>query len=189
MVVIAAGNPRAFTVLSRLLARGGVVVIPCDTIYGLVGAAPDTESRLRAIKGRGDDKPFLLLVADRAWVARVSRAEVPPSLARHWPGPLTVILPASAGGTVAVRVPDSVFLRGVLEAVGRPLYSTSVNRAGAPALWRIGEIVEEFEAEVDLVIDGGDLPGAAASTIVDATCSPCRVVRRGALELSAEELS
>jgi L-threonylcarbamoyladenylate synthase len=163
--------------------------MPCDTIYGLVGSAPDTEARIRAIKGRGEDKPFLQLVADRSWVARVSPSEVPASLATHWPGPLTVILPALDGGTVAVRVPDSAFLRGILEAVGRPLLSTSVNRAGKPALWKIGEIVKEFESEVDLVIDGGDLPGVRPSTIVDATVVPYRVVRQGALELPGGKLS
>lgn len=162
--------------------------MPCDTIYGLVGVAPDTEERIRAVKGRGEDKPFLQLVAGSAWVGRLSPAEVPLSLARHWPGPLTVILPARAGGTVAVRVPGSEFLRELIDAVGRPLYSTSVNRAGQPALWRVSQILAEFEGEVDLVVDGGDLPGAAPSTIVDASSSPRRIVRRGALEIAQSDL-
>ncbi len=187
-MVIPAGDPGSFDALARLLSRGGVLIMPCDTIYGLVGVAPDTAERIRAIKGRGEDKPFLQLLASSDWVGRLSPAEVPPSLVRHWPGPLTVILPARARGTVAVRVPGSEFLRELIGAVGKPLYSTSVNRAGQPALWRAAEILAEFEGEVDLVVDGGDLPGAAPSTIVDASSSPWRVVRQGALEIPQSDL-
>lgn len=187
-MLIAPGDPGTLSRLTDTLARGGVVIMPCDTIYGIVGAAPSTGDRIRTIKGREENKPFLLLVADSTWVARLSAAEVPPGLARHWPGPLTVILPGLDGGTVAVRVPDSPFLRSVIEAVGSPLYSTSVNTAGQPALWRIADIVAGFEAEVDMVVDGGDLPGAAPSTIVDATGTPLRVVRKGALDIPQSDL-
>ena len=188
-VLAPADSPDALSLLSHLLAGGGVAILPCDTIYGIVGIAPDSEQRIRAIKGRGEDKPFLQLLAERSWVSRLSEGDIPEALGRHWPGPLTVILPARGGGTVAVRVPDSPLLRGVLRVIDRPLYSTSVNRAGQPALWRIAEIVDAFEPEVDMVFDGGDLPGAAPSTIVDATVSPARVVRKGALLLPPADLS
>jgi len=186
-MVIAAGSPEALPKLRELLGSGGVAVVPCDTIYGLVGIAPDTEARIRAIKGRGEDKPFLQLVADSAGASRIA-SPAPPRLAKYWPGPLTVILPARAGGTVALRVPDSEFLRGLIKSIGRPLYSTSVNRAGQAPLWRIGEIVAGFESAVDLVLDAGDLPGASPSTLVDAASRPFRIVRQGPLVVAPEDL-
>ncbi len=186
-MVIAAGSPEALTRLRELLGNGGVAVVPCDTIYGIVGIAPDTEARIRAIKGRGEDKPFLQLVADSAGASRFA-SPAPPRLAKYWPGPLTVILPAHIGGTIALRVPSSEFLRGLIQSIGRPLYSTSVNRAGQASLWRIGEIVEAFESAVDLVLDAGDLPGATPSTLIDATSRPFRVVRQGSLVVPLEDL-
>jgi L-threonylcarbamoyladenylate synthase len=186
-MVIAAGSPEALPKLQVILGNGGVAVVPCDTIYGLVGIAPDTEARIRAIKGRGEDKPFLQLVADSEGASRIA-FPAPPRLAKYWPGPLTIILPAYAGGTIALRVPDSEFLRGLIQSIGRSLYSTSVNRAGQAPLWRIGEIVESFESAVELVLDAGDLPGASPSTMVDATSRPFRVVRQGSLVVPPEDL-
>lgn len=188
-MVIAADSPEAFGLLrNRLAVGGGVAIIPCDTIYGIVGTVPGSEERIRRIKGRGEDKPFLQLVAGVDWVTRLATAPVPSTLEKHWPGPLTVILPALGGGTVALRVPDSLFLRELLTAVDRPLYSTSVNRAGQAPLWQIADIVEGFEDVVDIVVDAGDLPGSVPSTIVDATCSPLRIVRQGALALPPDDL-
>lgn len=187
-MVIAAGSPEAFPRLLEALGRGGVAAMPCDTIYGLVGIAPDTETRIRAIKGRGEDKPFLQLVADSDWASRLA-SPVPPRLARYWPGPLTVILPAHGGGTVALRVPDSELLRSLIKSIGKPLFSTSVNKAGQAPLWRISEIIEGFESAVDLVLDAGDLPQASPSTLIDATSRPFRVVRQGSLVLPPEDLT
>ncbi len=187
-MTLSAADPDAPARLLQTLAGGGIVVMPCDTIYGLVGRVPDSEPRIRAIKGRSESQPFLQLIPDPGWVARMSDADMPPALAAHWPGPLTIVLPARAGGTVALRVPDSPLLRDLMRGLGAPVYSTSVNASGRPALWRIADIRSEFEALVDLVVDGGDLPSGVASTIVDATSRPIRVLRQGAVTLGPEEL-
>ncbi len=188
-MVRGAADPSAARTLAEILAAGGVAIIPCDTIYGIVGVDPETEARIRALKGRGEDKPFLRLIDDAARTHALTGRETPGRLARHWPGPLTIVLPAAAGGSIAVRVPASAWLRTLLAGLGRPLLSTSVNRAGRPALWRIRDIVAEFGAEVDLVLDGGDLPDALPSTIVDATVRPCRVLRQGAFHVPPEDLA
>ena len=158
-------------------------------MYGLVGIAPDSGERIRDIKGRGEDKPFLRLLPDPSWVARFSPLTAPENLLKYWPGPLTLVFPAHEGGTVALRVPDSQFLRELLEAVGSPLYSTSVNRAGAAPLQSVEEMRREFEDLVDLIYDAGDLPSGPPSTLVDVTSRPCKVLRPGALLLSAEDLA
>jgi len=113
----------------------------------------------------------------------------PRPLARHWPGPLTLVLPAGGGGTLALRVPAAAWLRTLIAGLGRPLVSTSANRAGEPALWRVRDIAAAFGGEVDLVLDGGDLPDAEPSTIVDASRKPYRILRQGALRVPPEDLA
>lgn len=187
-MTIPADGPDTAVRLLATLAAGGIAVVPCDTIYGLVGRVPDSEPRIRAAKGRDESNPFLLLIPDPSWVSRLSDAEPPAALARHWPGPLTIVLPARGGGTVALRVPDSPFLRDLILSLDAPVYSTSVNISGSPALWRIADIRREFEAAVDLVVDAGDLPAGVASTIVDATSRPLRILRQGAVAVPPEDL-
>jgi L-threonylcarbamoyladenylate synthase len=187
-MVAAADNPGSFPALVDVLSRGGVAIAPGDTMYGVLGIVPLSEPRIRRLKGRGEDKPFLQLIPDASWIDRLSDEQVPAGLARHWPGPLTVVLPARAGGTVAVRVPDSLFLRELLIAVGGPLYSTSVNRAGSAPLVTVAAMRAEFEQEVDLIYDGGDMPPGPPSTLVDATTSPARILRQGAMLLTAADL-
>ncbi len=187
-MVLKASDPDALPRASAVLSSLGVAILPCDTIYGIVGVAPQTEERIRSIKGRGEDKPFLQLLPDLGWVRKLSGQELPPRLARLWPGPLTLIVQAKAGGTVGIRLPDSDVLRCILAAVGRPLYSTSVNRAGSSPLNRIEDIRDEFEDCVDLIVDAGALSQGAPSTIVDVTARPYRILRQGSLRLSPEDL-
>ncbi len=161
--------------------------MPCDTIYGIVGPAPASEARIRELKGRGE-KSFLQLIAGARLAGALRRARpCRKRWPRYWPGPLTLIFPAGEG-SVALRVPADPRLRRLLERLDRPLYSTSVNRSGQPALWRIADILEQFEAAVDLVVDAGDLPGRLPSTIVDVSQRPFRVLRQGALSIPPEAL-
>jgi L-threonylcarbamoyladenylate synthase len=188
-LVVAAGSPGALRRLIEVLHAGGVAIAPGDTMYGLIGIVPDAEGRIRRIKGRGEDKPFLQLIAEPSWISRISDSVVPRKISQHWPGPLTIVIPDRSGGTVAVRVPDSPFLLEVLRALDRPLYSTSVNRAGSPPLDSVEWMRQDFEAEVDIVVDAGNQPPGAPSTLLDITATPWRILRQGALRLSPEELS
>jgi L-threonylcarbamoyladenylate synthase len=187
-MVLAAAEPRSFQALVQILARGGVVIAPGDTMYGLLGPAPEAEARLRQVKGRGEDKPFLQLIADASWVRRISDMPLPPTLERFWPGALTLVFPDRAGGTTALRVPDHRFLRDLLRALDRPLFSTSVNRAGSPPLQTVAEMRRELEGDVDAIYDAGDLPAGAPSTLVDLTRRPFVVLREGAVLLPPDLL-
>ena len=184
---IGAAEPVLADRLAEVLAGGGVAIMPCDTIYGIVGPAPGSEARLRELKGRGE-KSFLQLIAGPEWLARFGSLRLPESLSAYWPGPLTLIFPVGQG-SVALRVPADPRLRSLLERLDRPLYSTSVNRSGQPALWRVADILGEFEAAVDLVVDAGDLPGRLPSTIVDVSRRPFRILRQGALSIPPEALA
>jgi L-threonylcarbamoyladenylate synthase len=186
---VAVTDPALPSRLTEVLGGGGVVVMPCDTIYGIVGIAPASEERIRAIKGR-EQKSFLQLIVSAGWLNRFSDLELPEALTALWPGPLTLILPARCSpATVALRVPDDSLLRELLQELDRPLFSTSVNRSGEPPLWRIADIVEAFEGSVDLLVDAGDLEGRLPSTILDVTSRPFRILRQGALELPPELLA
>ncbi len=187
-MILAGGDPAAFAALVRILDRGGVAIAPGDTMYGLIGAVPDSEARLRSVKGRGEVKPFLQLLAEPSWVSRISDVPLPPRLSRFWPGPLTIVFPARAGGTVALRVPDSPFLRDLLRALGRPLYSTSVNRAGSSPLGTLMEMQQAFEADVDAIFNGGEQVPGAPSTLLDISTRPFSILRQGAVRLQPDDL-
>jgi len=152
----------------------------------VVGIAPESEGRIRSLKGR-EEKSFLQLIGSADWLPRFTAASLPVSLGSFWPGAVTIILPTKAG-TGALRVPDDPLLQRLLERLDRPLFSSSVNRSGQPPLWRIGDILREFEERVDFVVDAGDLPARLPSTILDATSRPCRVLRQGAVRIPGELL-
>jgi L-threonylcarbamoyladenylate synthase len=179
----------------RLLAAGGILALPTETFYALAAdpLQPTALKRLFALKGRAEDKPVLLLVADTEMVRQVA-LEVPETglrlMARFWPGPLTLILPArgelpdlvTAGtGTVGVRQPRQAVVCRLLAALGFPLTGTSANRAGREPLTLAGEVAREFGGDVDLILDTGPCPGGLPSTIVDVTVAPPRLVRTGAI--------
>jgi L-threonylcarbamoyladenylate synthase len=188
-MVLPAAEPRSLPALVEILASGGTAIAPGDTMYGLIGIVPESEARIRRIKGRGEDKPFIQLVADAGWVARLSDVRIPERVAAHWPGPLTVVVPQRGGGTVALRVPDHPLLQRLLRTLGRPLYSTSVNRAGAPPLATLAEMRRDLEGEVDAIFDAGDQPPGAPSTLLDITRRPFLILRQGAVLLSDEDLA
>jgi L-threonylcarbamoyladenylate synthase len=187
-MVLPAADPRSFDALVRILSGGGVAIAPGDTMYGLIGIAPEAQARLRAVKGRGEDKPFLQLIGDAGWVGRFSDAVLPERIAGWWPGALTVVFPLRGGGTAALRVPDHPLLQHLLRRLDRPLYSTSVNRAGAPPLSTVADMKRELEADVDAIYDAGDQPPGAPSTLLDITRTPYVILRQGAVQLPDSDL-
>lgn len=163
--------------VANILLNGGTVVIPCDTIYGLSAVFLKGEAVLKALKGRDANKPFLVLATlDQA---RSLCSSIPSSVLSAWPAPLTVILPYVGGGTIGIRVPDDAFLLSILEKVGSPIYSTSVNISGEPSLLDFDSIVKRFGDKVDVLVKGLDVQGTTASTLIDATVVPFKLIRQG----------
>jgi L-threonylcarbamoyladenylate synthase len=183
-VVIKKPDPRSSDTTYNVLSAGGVAILLCDTIYGIVGISPQTDRRISAIKNRSVRKPFLSLIHDVSWLSRFTDLPLPSSLRECWPGRLTLIFPDKRGGTVGLRVPEDANLRDLLKRLNAPLNSTSVNLEGEPPLSRIGEITDRFEDQVDLIVDSGDVEGALPSTVLDITETPFRVIRQGAVDVS-----
>jgi L-threonylcarbamoyladenylate synthase len=179
--------------------RGGLIAIPTETFYGL-GVNPFDRTaleRLRAVKGRADGKPILVLIGSPnelpSFTERVSSAALI-LMETFWPGALTLLFPArpslpsalTAGtGRVGVRVSSCRPLRELLEQVG-PLTGTSANRAGAFPAHTACEVEQAFGSDIDLIVDAGPTPGGLPSTVVEVDES-LRIVREGAIPRNAIE--
>lgn len=180
----------------RVLRAGGVVALPTDTIYGIAVAlsTPGGVERLFAVKDRPPDKAIMVLVDD---LAQATPLVVVPEVARelanrYWPGGLTLVLPLRPGAqvpaaltgrtsTLGVRMPAHACPRAIARELG-PLPTTSANRSGEAENRSAQEVVRALGDRLDLVLDGGPSPGGTASTVVDCTTDPPRVVRAGAVD-------
>ena len=190
-----APDPGAVRRAARLLAGGGLVAYPTDTLYGLAvdPRRADAVERLFRAKGRPADMAVPLIAADPEQAARAAGRLTPLARAlaeRFWPGPLTLVVAASpalnprllaGGATVAVRVPDHAVARALAAALGHPLTATSANRSGAPPATTAAAAAEAVGADLACVLDAGPADVTTPSTIVDARGPAPVLLRPGAV--------
>ncbi|GBF03903.1 Sua5/YciO/YrdC/YwlC protein [Deinococcus aerius] len=173
-----------------LLASGGVVGYPTETVWGLA-ASPEAVDRLYALKGRDDGKPVQVSCVDAETARALTRGGAAfEALAPLWPGPLTLVLPATPacppalapGGWVGLRVPDHPVALALLRACGGTLATTSLNPSGQPAARTFAE-ARAYGLAPLLLPDGGVPARGLASTVVrvDPGGSGLEVLREGAL--------
>jgi L-threonylcarbamoyladenylate synthase len=192
-VIKAGGAAVARTV--RVLAAGGLVAFPTETVYGLAADATNGEAvaRLYDAKGRPSFNPLIAHVADggAAWALARFDAAAERLAAAFWPGPLTLVLPklapcpvaelATAGlDTIAVRVPSHPVARDILAAFGRPLVAPSANRSGHVSPTTAQHVLADLGGRIELIVDGGPTPMGLESTIV-ACLDGAVLLRPGAL--------
>lgn len=184
----AAGIAEAATIL----ARGGLVALPTETVYGLGAHALDGQA-VRAIfaaKGRPADDPLIVHIADPADLTTVARPDDRAwRLAeRFWPGPLTLVLPkepivpseVTAGlPNVAVRVPAHAVAQALLRASELPIAAPSANLFGRPSPTRAEHVLADLDGRIDAVLDGGPTVVGVESTIVSLTDNVPRILRPG----------
>lgn len=178
------------------LRAGAVVALPTETVYGLA-TLPQHADRLRALKGRDASQVFTRHIAGPE--SLLANDPPPPSNAERlaaafWPGPLTLIVPAAAEGSIGYRVPDHLFTRAVIAAcAGGPdgadhLVMTSANRSGTPPLETAAEIEAAFGAELAvLVADDAAVHGMASSVARLDAAGRIEVLRAGVIEAEALE--
>lgn len=178
--VLPAGDP-AIAEAARVLAAGGLVAFPTETVYGLGADAtnPAAVARLYAAKGRPSFNPLIAHVPDLAAARRLARFDAAAErlAAAFWPGPLTLVLPkasacdvaelATAGlDSVALRAPDHGVAQALLAAFGKPVVAPSANRSGHVSPTTAGHVVADLGGQIDLVVDGGPTRVGIESTIV-----------------------
>jgi L-threonylcarbamoyladenylate synthase len=164
----------------RCIAVGGVALFPADTVYGLATEPESGEGveRLYRLKGRPPDRPAAVMFF-RKELALEALPELPSNtreaMERLLPGGVTLLLPNPQGrfplacgpnpDVLGVRVPA---LQGPLADMRRPVLQSSANRSGGAEARRVEDVDERIRRGVDLILDGGDLPGTP-STVVDLT--------------------
>lgn len=181
---------------AAIIANGGVVAVPTETVYGLAGdaTADAAVAAIYAAKGRPSFNPLIVHVPDldaAMAIGEFSGAALDLAKA-HWPGPLTIVVPlrpdsgiaklTTAGlSTVALRVPAHRAMQAMLCATGRPLAAPSANASGTISPTRAEHVLRSLDGRIPLVIDDGATPGGIESTIVAADGGQVRLLRPGPL--------
>jgi len=199
--VLSGADAAAIGEAARCLAAGGLVAFPTETVYGLGADAGNGRAiaRLYEAKGRPAFNPLIAHVADAAAARRLARfgAEAAQLAETFWPGPLTLVLPKSAGcpvaelataglDTIAMRVPDHPVAQKILAAFGKPIVAPSANRSGHVSPTTAAHVLADLRGRVDLIIDGGSTPVGLESTIVACVGAPI-LLRPGGLPREAIE--
>ena len=180
---------------AAILAGGGLVAVPTETVYGLAGNGldPAAVARIYEVKGRPETKPLSLMVPGPEALERYGR-EVPPGAyvlaERFWPGPLTIVLKAGSGlaelvlaggDTVGLRCPDQERTLALLRACGLPLAAPSANPSGAESPKTAEAVAAYFDGKIEAILDGGPCALGRESTVVDLTQPPYAILRPGAV--------
>ena len=186
---------------ARVLATGGLVAFPTETVYGLGADATNGRgiARLYEAKGRPAFNPLIAHVLDQRAALALARfnADAKRLAAAFWPGPLTLVLPkaadcpvaelATAGlDTIAVRVPSHRVARDILNAFGRPVVAPSANRSGHVSPTNAEHVQADLSGRIDLIVDSGPTPVGLESTIVACLDKPA-LLRPGGVPRAAIE--
>jgi len=193
-----AGDAEGIARAAALIAAGGLVALPTETVYGLAARA-DSETAVAAIyraKGRPDFNPLIVHVRSLAAAERIGRFDVRARAlaARFWPGPLTLVLPlqdesgidraVTAGlPTIALRCPAHPAMRAVLERTGLPLAAPSANRSGAVSPTSAEHVLATLDGRIDAVLDAGACPRGLESTVVALRASGWQLLREGPIAM------
>jgi L-threonylcarbamoyladenylate synthase len=181
---------------AEVLRCGGVIVLPTDTVYGLAANAFSAAAakKIYRLKGRSFRKPLILMAPDAKSLGFLVEmtAQARALMKRYWPGPLTIVLPATnlgkllMGGraNVGVRIPKDRTVLALLKLTGFPLATTSANPSGSDSSKDAATAARYFKGKVDVIIDCGKSKLGSESTVLDMTHFPFTVVRDGCLKKS-----
>lgn len=193
--VQSADNHQTLSDAVILIQESQVIAAPTDTVYGLVCRYDSSRAieELYRVKDRPPEKALPVLLGDESQLEKVivgsASALAQQLIARFWPGPLTLILPALAhlppvltagGSTVGVRIPDQPFLCELARQAG-PLASSSANRSGGPECSTAAQVLAQLDGRIPLLVDGGATSLGQASTVLDLSGETPRILREGPL--------
>lgn len=176
------------------IRAGELVAFPTETVYGLGanGLNPEAVEKIFIAKGRPQDNPLILHIADMGQLDELIEEPLDDwtrgTLSRIWPGPITFIFKRSrlvpdvvtAGGdTVAIRMPANDVARKLIQYSGCPIAAPSANISGKPSPTRMEDVLEDMDGRIAMILDGGFSPLGVESTVVDLTRMPPAVLRPG----------
>ncbi len=170
-----------------ILAKGGLVIIPTETVYGIAANMADKSAakRLYEIKKRPQDKPFSLLI-DRKESVNGLASDIPVCayklIDKFWPGPLTIVFNSRLGKTIGMRMPDNEIALRVVALAQVPIACPSSNVSGKPAPADFPEAIRDMDGLVDFAIDAGPASLGIESSVVDVTSGKTQVLREGAIK-------
>jgi L-threonylcarbamoyladenylate synthase len=183
---------------SVILKNNGILAFPTETVYGLGVVAPNLENynHLISVKKRPPEKPFTLMASNIKQVETyIEFNEISKKIIdKFMPGPLTLILKAKENipycvdhgtGFVGIRIPDDKFVLNLIDTVNEPLFVPSCNKSGEKPCMNTGEVIRDFNGEIDGVIDGSCENGIP-STIIKVDGKNIILIRQG--KLSLEEI-
>lgn len=181
---------------AALIKKGGLVVFPTSSFYGLGASAfhAETVDKVFRAKKRDPQNPVLILIASLAELVPLVRSIPKPAthlMEAFWPGSLTLVFQAADllpsnltgyTGKIGIRLASHAVAHSLVSAVGKPITGTSANISGQGGCNTVAGLDQHIRDQVDLVIDAGRLPGGAGSTVVDVTVNPPKIIREGAIE-------
>ncbi len=189
-------NKKSIIIASQILAGGGIVICPTDTVYGFLALAENKKSveKIFKIKKRPKNKTLPIFVKDLKMAKEIAEMDKGKEkiLKNKWPGKYTFILNSKLknknlklsklvikDGTMALRIPNYKFLNDLLKKINKPLAQTSVNISENPPMNKIRDIIRGFgnNKNIDLIIDVGDLNKAKPSKIFDLTSDKLTKIR------------
>lgn len=180
-----------------VLSRGGIIVYPTDTIYGLGSDALDDEAtkKVYTLKGRNQDNTLSCMVSGMQNIEQLGliTEDVEKIALSFLPGPLTLVITkhdnvttgiAAGRNTIGIRIPNHPFSLTLAKTFGKPITATSANISGMPTEDSVEKILAQFgdtAGHIDLVIDAGILPPSPPSTVVNMSVTPPQILRQGAI--------
>lgn len=178
--------------LHETIIDGAIGVLPTDTVYGLVACAHDTDAvaKLYALKKR-EKKPGTLIAANSAQLVELGlKARYLKAVEQYWPNPISIIIPTGpdlpylhqGAYSLAVRIPANADIQALLTVTG-PLLTSSANAPGKPPANTLKEAIAYFGDTIDYYVDGGDLSGREASTIIRMVDDAVEVIREGSIKI------
>ena len=195
-------NDDAIAQAAELIRSGEPVAIPTETVYGLAADATNATAvaRIYEAKGRPSFNPLIVHVPNLAAAKRIGKfgPEALDLARRHWPGPLTLVVPLKTDAgiaslvtagleTIALRVPAHRAMQALLRASGLPLAAPSANASGSISPTRAEHVLKSLGGKIALIVDDGPCERGIESTIVAATGGSLRLLRPGPISIDAAE--
>ncbi|HEY61002.1 MAG TPA: threonylcarbamoyl-AMP synthase [Anaerolineae bacterium] len=191
--VVSTKQAHAIDLALNALQEGKVIAIPTDTVYGIACLVDNTEAikRIYEIKGREKTKALPVLIGEYdqlLCIAEELNTCAQKLAKKFWPGALTLIISRnpklpnilSPYATIGVRMPEHDWLRKLINQSG-PLAATSANLSGTSNPRKASEVLDQLEAKIEIIMDGGTCRKGIPSTIVDCTGEKVKILRQGGL--------